>query len=60
MVAASVGERRPRHSLLRAALWIYLAPVVAIGVLLLVLFGLGLLATVLGLIVAALQHAGWH
>jgi hypothetical protein len=46
--------------LLRAALWIYLAPVVVIGALLLVLFGLGLLATVLGLIVGMLQRAGWH
>lgn len=54
------NERRPRRSLLRAALWVYFAPIIVIGVLLLVMFGLALLAVPLGIFVEVMKRAGWH
>ena len=59
VAAGTVAPSRPR-AWLRAIVWIYLSPLLVVGVLLVVLFGLGLLAVVMGLIVEGLQHAGWH
>jgi hypothetical protein len=60
-IAVTPGKaRRPGGSLLRTALWIYFAPAIVIGVLLIVMFGLALLAAPLGILVGALARAGWH